>query len=167
MASPLAEAALPAATELAGTLGLSVHLVRVLDDVDAQRATAQAGAPAAEEYAETQALHLRQAGAYLAAQVQPLRNRDLVADSDLRTGPPVVELLAAIGKGDAVVLATHNRGGLQRWILGSMADELIHRVASPVVIARATAPDVGHQRDGKSAIARSTSGSVSLAGSAL
>jgi nucleotide-binding universal stress UspA family protein len=146
--SPLAEAALPAATELAGTRGLPVHLVRVLDDVDAQRATARAGA-------------------YLAARVQQIRNRDPVADSDLRTDPPVVEHLAAIGKGDPLVLATHDRGGLQRRILGSMADKLIPRAASPVVIVRATAPGVGHQRDGKSAIARSTSGSASLAGSAL
>jgi nucleotide-binding universal stress UspA family protein len=164
--SPLAEAALPAAAELASALGLPVHVVHVVD-VDVWRATVQAGAIAAEAYAEKQASRLRHASGYLATQVQNLRHRGLVADSELRTGSPIAELLAAIHEGDAVVLAPHDRGGLQRWFLGSVADELIHRAAGPVVIVRPTALDADLPRDDRSAATRATSVAMRLAGGAL
>ena len=74
---------------------------------------------------------------YLAEQVQRLRNRDLIAQSEVRTGSPASELLAAIREGDVVVLTTRERGGLARWFLGSVAEELVRHAAGPVLLVRA------------------------------
>jgi nucleotide-binding universal stress UspA family protein len=137
--SPLAERALPVAAALAGDLGRPVHLIRVVD-VDALRAAVQAGTHAAAAYARSQEVVCRQAEEYLAAQAQHLRDRDLAATTELRTGPPAAELLAAIQPGDLVVLTTHGRGGLRRWLLGSVAEKLVRLAAAPVLLMRSAAP---------------------------
>jgi nucleotide-binding universal stress UspA family protein len=38
---------------------------------------------------------------------------------------------------DLIVMATHGRSGLDRWIMGSIADRLIHYSAVPVLLIRA------------------------------
>jgi nucleotide-binding universal stress UspA family protein len=68
--------------------------------------------------------------------VQELRNQNLMASSEPRTGPPVGELLAVIRLGDVVVLAMPDRGPLERWLLGSVSKELIQRAAGPVLLVR-------------------------------
>lgn len=70
--------------------------------------------------------------------VQRLRNRDLVATSEVRVGSPATELLAVVQEGDLVVLTTRERGGIERWFLGSVAEELVRHAAGPVLLVRAT-----------------------------
>ena len=145
--SALAESALPTATELAADLGVPIHLMRAVD-VGPIRATAEAArlvATASDRSAE--ALR-RQAEEYLTGQVQRLRNRDLSATSEVRTGTPALALLDAVGPTDLVVMTTHGRGGLRRWLLGSVADKLVRAAPAPVLLVRragghATAPAVG------------------------
>ena len=138
--SPLAEQALPMAVALAGGMGLSVHLVRVVD-FDFVRATVEAGPAAAEACVRQQAELVRGANAYLAEQVLAPRNRGCAATSEVRVGAPAGELLAVIREGDLVVLTTHGRGGLERWFLGSVAEELVRHAAAPVLLVRATADE--------------------------
>ena len=133
--SPLAEGALPLAAALADALGLPIHLVRVVDS-DGRRAAVQAGIPAAMADARSQEAVRRHAEEYLAAEAQRLRNRDLAATSEVRTGPPAAELLDAIRPGDLVVLITHGRGGVKRWLLGSAAETLVRRAPAPVLLVR-------------------------------
>jgi nucleotide-binding universal stress UspA family protein len=38
---------------------------------------------------------------------------------------------------DLVVLATHGRSGVSRWVMGSIADRLLHSVNAPVLMVRA------------------------------
>ena len=138
--SKLAEASLPIARRLARDLRLPIHLVRVLD-FDVVRASVEAGFEAAQEAARAQEEIVRQATAYLDDQARTLRNHDLAATSEVCTGPPAAELLAAARDGDLVVLTTRERGGLARWLLGSVADELVRRAPGPVLLVRAaTAP---------------------------
>jgi nucleotide-binding universal stress UspA family protein len=61
---------------------------------------------------------------------------------DGRVADAVQEQLAHTGA-DLIVLTTHGRGPLSRFWLGSVADELIRRASSPVLVvpARETAPD--------------------------
>lgn len=136
--SALAEQALPIATALSGTIGLPVHLVRVID-FDPVRGTVEAGVVAANAYVKAHAADISLADTYLAEQVQRLRNKDVATTSELRTGAPASELLDAIQEGDLVVLATRERGSIQRWFLGSVAEELVRRAAGPVLLVRATA----------------------------
>lgn len=133
--SLFAERALPTATALAAVLGLPIHLVRVFD-FDALRATVQAGIHAATAYAQSQEAIRRQGEEYLATQAQRLRNRDLTATSELRIGPPAAELLEAVRTGDLIVLTTHGRGGIRRWLLGSVAEKLVRLAPAPVLLVR-------------------------------
>jgi len=133
--SPLAERALPVAASLANDLGLPIHLVRVVDFAMV-KATVQAGVRAATASAQAQEAVRHEAEDYLAAQALQLRNRDLAATSEVRTGAPAAELLDAIRPGDLVVLTTHGRGGLRRWLLGSMAEKLVRLASTPVLLMR-------------------------------
>ncbi len=136
--SALAEQALSMAVTLAGDMGLPMHLVRVVD-FDPVRASVEAGPAAAEACARQQADLGRAANAYLAEQVLALRNRDCMVTSEVRVGAPTGELLAAIREGDLAVLTTHGRGGIERWLLGSVAEALVRHAAGPVLLVRATA----------------------------
>ena len=136
--SPLAEHAVPAATSLADGLGVPIHVVRVVEG-DEVRANVQAGAAAAAAYARAHEEHRREAERSVADQVQRLRNRDLAASGEVRTGPPAAELLAALEAGDVVVMTTHGRGGLRRWLLGSVAEKLVRFAPGPVLLVRAGA----------------------------
>ena len=138
--SELAEQAMPVAAALAADLGAPVHLLRVLD-VDALRATVQAGIHAAAAYMRSQEEIQRYTAEYLADQAQELRNRDLTATAEVLTGSPAVTLLDAIRPSELVVMTTHARGGVRRMLLGSVADKLVRAAPAPVLLVRATGPD--------------------------
>jgi nucleotide-binding universal stress UspA family protein len=138
--SDLAEQAVPVAAAVAADLGVPVHLMRVLD-VDALRATVQAGIHAAAAYLRSQEEIQRYAEEYLAEQVQQLRNRDLTATAEVLIGSPAVTLLDAIRPDDLVVMTTHGRGGVRRWLLGSVADKLVRAAAAPVLLVPANGPE--------------------------
>jgi nucleotide-binding universal stress UspA family protein len=138
--SDLAEQAVPVAAAVAADLGVPVHLMRVLD-VDALRATVQAGIHAAAAYLRSQEEIQRYAEEYLAEQVQQLRNRDLTATAEVLTGSPAVTLLDAMRPDDLVVMTTHGRGGVRRMLLGSVADKLVRAAAAPVLLVRANGPE--------------------------
>ena len=93
--SELAEQAVPVAAAMAADLGVPVHLLRVLD-IDALRATVQAGSHAAAAYMRSQEEIQRYAEEYLAEQTQHLHNRYLTATAEVLTGSPAVTLLDAI-----------------------------------------------------------------------
>ena len=135
------------ARELADTLGLPLHLVRIVD-VDPVRATVEAGGTAARAYLRSSEKSVRAARAYVDDEVQALRNQNLMATGEARIGPVVDELLTAIRPGDVVVLAMPARGPLERWLLGSVSKELIQRAAGPVLLVRG-APAPAAIREGE------------------
>jgi nucleotide-binding universal stress UspA family protein len=126
---------------LAGDLGIPIHLVRVLD-LDALRATVQAGIHAATAYMRSQEAVQHHAEEYLAERVQELRNQDRAATAEVLLGSPATTLLEAIRPDDLVVMTTHGRGGVQRWLLGSVADKLVRAAEAPVLLVRAQSDDV-------------------------
>lgn len=133
--SPLAEAALPVAERLARRLGLPIHLVRVLD-FDPIRSAVQGGLAAAEAWSRSQDEVIHDADQYLADHARQLRDHGLTTTYELRKGLPTSELLNSVSKGDLVVMTTRERGGLTRWVLGSVADELMRRAPCPVLLVR-------------------------------
>lgn len=133
--SALADQALPVAADLAQELGTPLLLIRALD-VDLARAVIQAGPAMAAAYAAAQAEREREAVQALAERAAALRQSDLVVTTEIRRGTPVEELLATIRLDDLVVMTTHGRGGLGRWLLGSVAERLIRYAAAPVLLVR-------------------------------
>jgi nucleotide-binding universal stress UspA family protein len=63
-----------------------------------------------------------------------LREKRIPALFQVREGDAAEEILHSISSGDLVVLTTHGRSGLKRWILGSVAEKVIHEARVPVFI---------------------------------
>jgi nucleotide-binding universal stress UspA family protein len=53
------------------------------------------------------------------------------------TAAEVVLSAAAQHQADLIVMATHGRGGLSRWALGSVADKVLHAATTPLLLVRA------------------------------
>ena len=133
--SNVSEAALRTGDELARRLGLPLHLVRVAD-----LAVVPWGAnAAAEAYAELSGEMVREktkAEAYLNDVAQPLRDEGLSVSTEVRSGFAARELAEAAGADDLLVVASQGRHGLQRLVLGSVAEEVAKRARGAVLIAK-------------------------------
>jgi nucleotide-binding universal stress UspA family protein len=140
--SPFAEHALPLALAVARRAGASLKLVTVVT-------------PLAEAFVEgiytaphdLQDQLVRQQQAYLEGTVQRLRGRASVPVSAVVLEGEVAPTLrahAAEMGADLVVMATHGRGALARFWLGSVADELVRQLPLPLLLARPgeAAPDL-------------------------
>ena len=135
--SELAERALPQAEALARLTGAPLHLVRVVDltsmarygtiglhaEVTAfQRLLANEEAVARDDLART---------------ARGLRDRGVSVTTEERRGDAATEIVAATEPGDVIVMATHGRGGVTRWFLGSVAEEVARHAPVPVLLVRA------------------------------
>jgi nucleotide-binding universal stress UspA family protein len=63
------------------------------------------------------------------------RASGLTVRTEFRTGVPYKEIVAAAGEGqaDLIVVGTHGRGGVERALLGSVADRVIRLAPCPVL----------------------------------
>ena len=75
-----------------------------------------------------------EARAYLDATAKALRDRGLRVGWEVRAGRPADEIIRAAEttSADLIVLSTHGRGGLKRFALGSVTNEVLHRGVTPV-----------------------------------
>ncbi len=130
--SELAEAALPVARQMAKTLKLSLHLVRVVVPPAAMFGGEYVpGAPAVLEELEVEA------GQYLEKTTEVLKSAGFTVTAVVRTGTPAEVVLAeACEPGDLVVMSTHGRSGVDRWFLGSVADAIVRHGDIPVLVVR-------------------------------
>lgn len=128
--SRYSQQALPLAADLADQAGADLIFVQVLTplldleggwgalpgDFDAQRRT--------------------DACAELHAIADEYRARDLHVTPIVTFGYPAEEIMHASASHDAdlIVMATHGRSGVQRVVLGSVADKLLHATATPLLL---------------------------------
>jgi nucleotide-binding universal stress UspA family protein len=72
-----------------------------------------------------------------------LRHYDLPIATHVMDGYPAEVIVdeAARHNVDAIVMATHGYGGLQRWALGSVADKVLHATTTPLILVHAHAGD--------------------------
>jgi nucleotide-binding universal stress UspA family protein len=132
--SPFAEHALPVALALARRAGANLMLVTV-------------ATPLTEAY--TQGVYISpveleqeiiaQRRAYLEATAEKLRARaDVRVSCIVEHGEVALSLcdLLDAGQADLVVLATHGRGAVARFWLGSVADEMVRRASRPLLLVR-------------------------------
>ncbi|HEV3025917.1 MAG TPA: universal stress protein, partial [Planctomycetota bacterium] len=86
-----------------------------------------------------------------------LRRRGVAATYLLTQGDPASEILRNSSATDLLVLTTHGYGGLKHFLLGSVAEKIIHGTEAPIFILRSgsprpskgrpTKPDVDASRD--------------------
>lgn len=140
--SSLAEAALPVATAISRRLGTPLLLVRVVDPVDLMPPAVGIGeAIPFEIYDQAEQEKEQDARSYLDAMAKKLHDRGLRVTTSVLTGPPASSIEEATHLGDVLVLASHERSGVMRWLLGSVAEKLTREDESPVILAPASAPD--------------------------
>lgn len=127
--SPLAERALPFAEALARATGGSIVLVRA----------AWARVIADADWIEAQAEAMDEAKSYLERVADHLAKRGIPTQTAVSSGyaAGVIVDETRLRKADVVVMATHGRSGLGRWVYGSVAEAVLARSQVPVLLIRA------------------------------
>ena len=74
---------------------------------------------------------------YLETVAQPLHDSALAVTTEVRSGFAARELTECAGPGDLLVVASHGRHGLERLVLGSVAEEVAKRSLASVLVVRA------------------------------
>lgn len=87
---------------------------------------------------------LTSARAYLEHLAQPLRAEGLDVEIVVREGAAAAVLIESIEQQaiDLVVMATHGRSGMARWVLGSVAEEVAEHATVPVLLVPRDGPPV-------------------------
>jgi nucleotide-binding universal stress UspA family protein len=132
--SPFGEQALPLGLEIAGRAHAPVQLVHVHQPVATPWSGSElvADLPLEAELREQEKAHLHETAGRLA------RENTAPVTSTVLDGPvaeAVHEQTVASGA-DLVVMATHGRGPLSRFWLGSVADQLLRRSPVPLLLVR-------------------------------
>lgn len=131
--SALAEQALEHAVDIAKAFGAQVELLTVvpvmqqlMQDGSTVNVNWDAEVAEDEEYLKGILARVREAG--------------VEVRSELRRGDVAEEILrhAEEMKADLIVMSTHGRSGLGRWVYGSIADRVLRHSPVPVLLVRAT-----------------------------
>lgn len=129
--SPLAEAVLPHAQALAKSEGAEIVLlsVPVTPSYDYLERTPGLASQIIES-AE------RETEAYLKAEVEKLTGEGMKVSGVMREGP-IPEMILMVAEevhADMIAMSTHGRSGIQRWLMGSVADRVVHHAHIPVML---------------------------------
>jgi nucleotide-binding universal stress UspA family protein/predicted transcriptional regulator len=152
--SALAEQALPLATELARRAGATVMLLTsihwatrlfganpgLVDPTTLDRRALTH--PYVQDYLTEVADE--QAHEYLDEIRQRLVEQGLTVQVAVRLEPAAEAILGCATQpaADLIVMTTHGRSGLRRWLLGSVAEQVLQRATTPVLLVRAVTIDV-------------------------
>jgi nucleotide-binding universal stress UspA family protein len=145
--SDLAEGALPVTVELARRSHVPVHLVQAVNLDATLGSMGGPGVPAvaaSPEVNEDVAGDVQRAGEdYLKGVASRLEEQGVITTWAVHHGPPPAAIADACGTGDLIVLTSHGRGGVGRWLLGSVAEQLVREAPAPVVLVPAPDRDSG------------------------
>jgi nucleotide-binding universal stress UspA family protein len=136
--SAMAEAALVYAKELAAKLDLDVVLLHVQDRQDSELH------PIHQAYVEHMAETLMQQLTEVKKGMGIRRRRQrMQVRAQVTAGYPPEEILrcADENKVDFILMTTHGRSGVKRWIMGSVADKVLRASTVPVWLVRTSLPE--------------------------
>ncbi|HJV55180.1 MAG TPA: universal stress protein [Methylomirabilota bacterium] len=140
--SLVAETIIPFILDIAGPLDLEVILLRVLPPLPPVVVEGAAYVPVEDPVAER-----IDAQEYLAPVAIELRNKGVRVATEVRSGDPAQEIVAAAGDAgaDLIAMSTHGRGGLGRLIFGSVAEAVLRAAKIPVLLMRTTEEEVARR----------------------
>ncbi len=136
--SKLAEKSLPHAVTLARSTGSGLTLLRVVPTPSATNPLAWA----VPVHSTTWAYHnemLNLAHEYLAGIAKGLESEGLAVQWKLVRGDPAERIIQHAQENAGVVMivmATHGRSGVSRWLLGSVAEKVLQTSPAPLVLIR-------------------------------
>lgn len=134
--SPGSQEAVRYAYDLATALGATLHVMHVLENPFAPGAFMEMYTPPSPEYFLDME---RQAEDRLKSALTPEQQARVKAVLTTRLGVPATEILDRLQAEptiDLVVMATHGRGGVARFVMGSVTDKIIRSAPCPVVTIR-------------------------------
>jgi nucleotide-binding universal stress UspA family protein len=129
------------AIDLARTLGAEIVLLQVLVETPLYGETIL-NMPKVRSVYDAQR---KWAEETLEARAADLRQRGMKASYRVQVGVPFEEIVKVAGeeRADMIVMGTHGRSGLNRALLGSVAERVIRLAPCPVLTVRQTAPAGG------------------------
>ena len=134
--SPLAETAIPYAVELASKLGLDLTLVRAFS-----RPASMATAEDREEREQAGGDPIgKEAQDYLDETAERLYAQGVKKISTAAVDGPAAETIITLARekpNSLVVMCTHGKSGIRRWILGSVTERVTRHANEPVLVIRA------------------------------
>jgi len=136
--SELSERALPAATEIAKTLDAELFLLRAY--VNPFTAFIGSSGPYAVNVDRLLADVRDEARNYLEEKAAELKKQGIEEISYiLHEGDAAEEIVSMSNDipGSLIVMSSHGRSGLKRWMLGSVAETVVRHSSSPVLVTRA------------------------------
>jgi nucleotide-binding universal stress UspA family protein len=132
--SDIGEVALPYAEAMATNSRVTVNLVQVISPPGTIEASLLGGS---DWRKFVKAMH--DAGEnYLKSIAGRLSGKDIKVTYEVLTGDPadkIVEYAAEKGV-NLIAMSTHGRTGLARWVLGSVADKVLHGARIPILLVR-------------------------------
>lgn len=141
--SRLAERVLPSIEPLAQKFGSRVILLRVATPVYAPSATAVAAGVVSAKESSAAGTTVREdlrreSMSYLATVQRRLEKAGLTVQSECPEGPPSEVILRCARRlgVDLIALTTHGRTGVDRLLLGSVAEDVIRQTPCPVHLVR-------------------------------
>lgn len=135
--SKLAEAALPSARALAEKFDGTITLLRVVWPPDITTSTV--GTQMTEVLSILSEHSQQEASTYLGQLQSALRRDGYMVQRHIVMGDAVAEIILETATSeniDAIVMSTHGRGGLSRWVFGSVADKVLRQAQIPVLLIR-------------------------------
>ncbi len=150
--SEVAARALPVASDLARRLGIPVHVVRAVDPVTSMPMGRGVYGTAPMVSAEITDRVWQEAEAEAKATVTEatahLKDEGIVASGAVLNGSPFFAISDATQPGDLIVLTSHGRGGVRRWLLGRVAEKLVREAPVPVLLVPAVERGAGDRVTG-------------------
>ncbi len=133
--SELAEAVLPTVKALAEGFASEITLLRVVLPPNLM-----GGMPDfTEVYMEVfEAMH-RDASDYIEAQEAAWRTAGFNVNGRIIDGESIADIILDVADEldvDAIAMSTHGRGGIRRWVFGSVADKVLQHAHVPILLVR-------------------------------
>jgi nucleotide-binding universal stress UspA family protein len=136
--SKVGEAGIPYAVELASRLGAKVVLLRVLG---MSYGTFSSTGEAFVAYYSEEQMEADKALAkdYLENIAGQLKQKGVTVETQVKFGNAAEEIISLAGEihADLVIMSTHGRSGIGRWVFGSVAEKVLYEGYTPLMLVRA------------------------------
>jgi nucleotide-binding universal stress UspA family protein len=134
--SKLAECVLPHTETLAKLSKASIELVHVIEPLELP--TRGGIALSIDDIKQIESHTQNDTESYLHGIVERLKLAGIKARSKILIGKAADSLVDYIHKSnfDLLIMATHGRSGISRWIWGSVAEKILHSSSIPVLLVR-------------------------------
>lgn len=150
--TPLAETAIPAASQFARNTGATILLIRVVEPEDSDDESQDEQTTANPDYARERPM-IRQAASYLERMQLRLQLAGVSSRCQVKTGKPadIIARVVYAEDADLVVMSTHGRTGVDRVLHGSVVGQVISHTICPLLLMRGRVSAEAYEYDGSMA----------------